>query len=180
MPQISGLSEWCPTNELIQIILKSQIRFKTIQSAWVCGGINAGPETKLSFALCCFQMNWGSAVKLLIFLFPLHDINLHCPIGNNKQKRVHLYGLVYIYLGALEKHTHICKLNIFSRSVSFTASSFSDFPMGLALRPCRFSIWCLSVVTLRCKVRSENRFFKLICFLVFLLGKAGLQKSQNA
>lgn len=57
VPQISGLSEWCPTNELIQIILKSQIIFKTIQSAWVCGGINAGPETKLSFALCCFQMN---------------------------------------------------------------------------------------------------------------------------
>lgn len=32
VPQISGLSGRCPTNELIQIMLKSQIRLKTIQS----------------------------------------------------------------------------------------------------------------------------------------------------
>lgn len=67
VPQISGLSEWCPTNELIQITLKSQIRFKTIQPAWNCAGINAGPKNKLSFSLCCFKIKVKECCQTLDF-----------------------------------------------------------------------------------------------------------------
>lgn len=36
----------------------------------------------------------GGALSNSRDCFPVHGINLHYTVGNNKQKRVHLYGLV--------------------------------------------------------------------------------------
>lgn len=71
VPQISGLSEWCSTNELIQITLKSQIRFKMIQSGWNWGGRNAGPKEKAFISLCCFKIKLRECCQSLDFFFLL-------------------------------------------------------------------------------------------------------------
>lgn len=49
---------------------------------------------RTGFPFLCFALkeNRWSAVKLEFFA--LHGINLHYTIGNNKQKGLHLYGLV--------------------------------------------------------------------------------------